>query len=162
MDTDTQAANDLTGAEAAAMAYCYETIRIGSTLEDFLKEYPNATCKHLDESNETGDYICAIDSNKMIGVSVLRGRVYSSLLTFDSHTITGIGGRSTLEAKVAGTFGAPHVKTEEFSYWVFPKVRRSISLFRMSPGNTTVFSVTDDFVHDQVKDMRIRNLTIGL
>ncbi len=154
------AAEDLTDAELAARDYSYEGVGIGTSLNDFLKQFPSAKSQESGKSNVTAMYVRMGRNGPMLRVEIFQQQIYYIGVTFGPQILSRHGGRDALESKLTATLGLPNTVRDNMSYWRFPKVHRKVGYRQGLDGSSTLL-IIDTLVDKQRRERQVEDLDIG-
>jgi hypothetical protein len=152
-------ADDLTAAEKAARNFAYETIGIGTSVKDFLKQFPGAQLVESDESAHYLKYAAKGNDGKLILVEFFRGNAAMIMLMVERDIVTNIGGYAVLLEKMVDTFGTPSLSSNNVHAWDFPRINRRMALAQNDSG--AAVQCRDKEAIAQMNQVKANNLNLG-
>ena len=141
--------DELTSAEVAARDFSYQGVRIGTTLSDFTKLFPQATLLSSSTSLETAEYDARGNDNRSLRIKFFHGSIYSLKVTLSSDMLSDIGGTRVFETKLSETFGTP----TSSSVWQFPNVGRALGYVKNDSGSIEL-CILDTVAHYELTAKR--------
>ena len=136
--------------EVTARDFSFEKTKLGTTLEEFKKRYPDA--REVESDKKLGTVLLGqqAESAHICGYAFFDGKLYEMRIAYNSKDIEKMGGFTVLTDRLVSKFGKAHDgKVEEDPFkvkmvWEFPNADRFI-----------VLNVDDELARLDVTDIKL-------